>query len=116
MLTGTDSLPSVPYLCWVLFQHAVVAAGFQHNHARADGPALWGHGTYYATRPGLAMSYAHSLASSDEGITNNLHPFASLAGLEQILAVDVLVGKTKELAQDTTLRMAPLLEDETVGK
>ena len=91
-------------------------AGFQHNHARRDGPALWGHGTYYATRPTLAMSYAHKLTRSDEGITNNLHPFTRLTGLRQILAVDVLVGKAKSLAQDNSLQMPPCLEDESVGK
>ena len=90
----------------------MVLAGFQHNHANS---ALWGPGTYYSTRPKLAMGYAHTLTDKDEGIANQSHTFVDLTGLKQILAVDVLVGKAKELAQDSSLKMPPLLEDQSVG-
>ena len=81
-----------------------------------DGPALWGHGTYYSSRPKLGIDYAHKVSSSDEGIQNGSNSFASTDGLQQLLAVDVLTGKAKALAQDTRLRMPPVLEDATVGR
>lgn len=59
------------------------------------------------------MDYSHQVSSNDEGLQN---VFNNIAGLRQILAVDVLTGKTKHLAQDTTLRMPPVLEDATVGR
>ena len=75
------------------------------NHAKLDG--LWGCGTYYSTLPRLAMDYQHSMAPADKGMQNGLHSFDSCAGLKQMLAVDVLTGKAKELAQDKSLRIAP---------
>ena len=75
------------------------------NHAKLDG--LWGCGTYYSTLPRLAMDYQHSMAPADKGMQNGLHSFDSCAGLKQMLAIDVLTGKAKELAQDKSLRIAP---------
>lgn len=37
-------------------------------------------------------------------------------GLHQVLAVDVLTGKAKEMKGDKTMRMPPLLEDASIGK
>ena len=83
-------------------------AGFMSNHAKLDG--LWGCGTYYSTLPRLAMEYQHSVGSADKGMQNGLHSFDTHEGLKQMLAVDVLTGKAKELAQDKSLRIAPELE------
>lgn len=38
-----------------------------------------------------------------------------LAGLQQIMAVDVLTGKSKLLVADDTLCTPPKIEDESVG-
>ena len=38
------------------------------------------------------------------------------AGLRQILAVDVLTGKAKEMQADSSMRNAPLIEDESIGR
>ena len=92
----------------------LVLAGFMHNHARLNG--LWGYGTYYSTTPRLALDYEHSVSSTDEGMQNHSHSFASPEGLRQMLAVDVLTGKAKQLAQDKTLCIPPMLEDGSVGK
>ena len=62
------------------------------------------------------MDYAHKVSSNDEGVQNGSHAFVSAAGLQQLLAVDVLTGKAKELAQNKTLRMPPLLEDASLGR
>ena len=78
------------------------------NHAKLDG--LWGCGTYYSTLPRLAMDYQHSVATADKGMLGNLHSFDTCEGLKQMLAVDVLTGKAKELAQDKDLRIAPEIE------
>lgn len=40
---------------------------------------------------------------------------AGYAALRQILAVDVLIGKAKEMQADSSMRNAPLVEDESVG-
>lgn len=62
------------------------------------------------------MGYAHTVVSTDEGLKNGSHASASLDGLKQVLAVEVLTGKAKALAQDTKLRMPPLLEDDSIGR
>ena len=85
-----------------------MAAGFMSHHAKLDG--LWGCGTYYSTLPRLAMDYQHSVGSADMGMRNGLHSFDSCEGLKQMLAVDVLTGKAKELAEDRSLRIAPEIE------
>lgn len=41
---------------------------------------------------------------------------AGHAGLRQILAVDVLTGKSKEMQADSSMRNAPKIEDESVGR
>ena len=69
----------------------------------------WGFGTYYSTSPSLALDDSHAINSTDEAIRNGSHSFASIQGLKQILAVDVLTGKASQAAQDKTLRMPPLL-------
>ena len=38
------------------------------------------------------------------------------AGLRQILAVDVLTGKAKEMQADSSMRNAPKIEDESIGR
>ena len=78
------------------------------NHAKLNG--LWGCGTYYSTRPRLAMDYQHSVSASDKGVQSGLHTFNASDGLKQLLAVDVLTGKAKELRQNSSLRIAPELE------
>ena len=65
------------------------------------------------------MDYSHRVSQSDEGVLNGSHPlgsFSSTDGLRQMLAVDVLTGKAKDLAQDKTLRMPPLIEDKSLGR
>ena len=95
-------------------------AGFEHNHARADGPALWGRGTYYSTCPQLCMDYAHKMTPQDEGIRNGSHPLASFGGstkdISQILAVDVLTGKSKQMAPNKQISMPPYIEDLSLGR
>lgn len=88
--------------------------GFMHNHARLNG--LWGYGTYYSTTPSLALTYEHNVSSTDEGMQNGSHSFGSTKDLKQMIAVDVLTGKAKQLAQDKTLRMPPMLEDGSIGR
>ncbi|DBA92767.1 hypothetical protein WJX77_000576 [Trebouxia sp. C0004] len=88
--------------------------GFMHNHARLNG--LWGYGTYYSTTPSLALSYEHNVSSTDEGMQNGSHSFGSTKDLKQLIAVDVLTGNAKQLAQDKTLRMPPMLEDGSIGR
>ncbi len=89
-------------------------AGFMHNHARVN--SYWGYGTYYSTAPRLTLHYQHSVSSADEGVQNGSHAFTSTDGLKQLLAVDVLTGKAKQLAQDTSLCIPPVLEDASVGR
>ena len=93
---------------------SLLTPGFMHNHARLDG--LWGYGTYYSTTPRLALTYEHNVSSTDEGMQNGSHSFGSTKALTQMIAVDVLTGKGKQLAQDKTLRMPPMLEDGSVGR
>ncbi|KAA6427151.1 MAG: RNase III inhibitor [Trebouxia sp. A1-2] len=88
--------------------------GFMHNHARLNG--LWGYGTYYSTTPSLALTYEHNVSSTNEGMQNGSHSFGSTKDLKQMIAVDVLTGKAKHLAQDKTLRMPPMLEDGSIGR
>lgn len=56
------------------------------------------------------MDYQHSVAAADNGMHNGLHSCDTCQGLKQMLAVDVLTGKAKELAQDKSLRIAPEIE------
>jgi len=92
----------------------LLTPGFMHNHARLNG--LWGYGTYYSTTPSLALTYEHNVSSTDEGVQNGSHSFGSTKNLKQMVAVDVLTGKAKQLAQDKTLRMPPMLEDGSIGR
>lgn len=41
---------------------------------------------------------------------------AGFAVLKQILAVDVLTGKAKEMKADSSMRNPPKIEDESIGK
>ena len=104
---------------WHSFSHpnielSLLTPGFMHNHARLNG--LWGYGTYYSTTPSLALTYEHNVSSTDEGVQNGSHSFGSTKDLKQMIAVDVLTGKAKQLAQDKTLRMPPMLEDGSIGR
>ena len=104
---------------WHSFSHpdielSLLTPGFMHNHARLNG--LWGYGTYYSTTPSLALTYEHNVSSTDEGMQNGSHSFGSTKDLKQMIAVDVLTGKAKQLAQDKTLRMPPMLEDGSIGR
>ena len=38
------------------------------------------------------------------------------AGLKQILAVDVLTGKSKEMRADSTMKNPPKIEDKSIGR
>ena len=69
-------------------------AGFSQTFASWDG--AWGEGTYYSTRPALAMRYGHQLATNRE--------------LKQILAVDVLTGRSTHLSAGRKLRNPPVVQ------
>ncbi|KAL0030306.1 hypothetical protein WJX77_008790 [Trebouxia sp. C0004] len=75
--------------------------GFMHNHARVN--SYWGYGTYYSSAPRLTLHCQHRVSSADEGVQSGSHVFTSTNGRKQLLAVDVLTGKAKQLAQDTSL-------------
>ncbi len=93
---------------------SLLTPGFMHNHARLNG--LWGYGTYYSTTPSLALTYEHNVSSTDEGLQNGSHSFSTTKNMKQMIAVDVLTGKAKQLFQDKTLRMPPMLEDGSIGR
>ena len=91
-------------------------AGFTQNFASLTG--AWGVGTYYATQPRLALQFGYTLQAGDLAFSTHLAGLShsERQGLKQVLAVDVLTGKSKPLAQDRSLRMPPKLEDARVGK
>ena len=78
----------------------------------------WGVGTYYATKPRLALHFGYTLQAGDLAFSTSLAGFSysQRQGLKQVLAVDVLTGKSKHLGQDRSLRMPPKLEDARVGQ
>ncbi|DBA77142.1 TPA: hypothetical protein ACH3X1_009718 [Trebouxia sp. C0004] len=90
--------------------------GFTPNFASLKGH--WGVGTYYATKPGLALRFGHTLQTGDLAFSTNLADLScsQRQGLKQVLAVDVLTGKSKHLGQDPSLRLPPKLEDAQVGQ
>ncbi|DBB05040.1 TPA: hypothetical protein ACH3X3_010308 [Trebouxia sp. C0006] len=90
--------------------------GFTQNFASLTG--AWGVGTYYATKPRLALHFGYTLQAGDLAFSTSLAGFSysQRQGLKQVLAVDVLTGKSKHLGQDRSLRMPPKLEDARVGQ
>ncbi len=91
-------------------------AGFTQNFASLTG--AWGVGTYYATKSRLALQFGYTLQAGDLAFSTNLSglSYSQRQGLKQVLAVDVLTGKSKHMSQDRSLRMPPKLEDAQVGK
>ena len=91
-------------------------AGFTQNFASLTG--AWGVGTYYATKPRLALQFGYTLQAGDLAFSTNLAGLShsQRQGLKQVLAVDVLTGKSKHLGQNRSLRMPPKLEDAQVGQ
>ena len=91
-------------------------AGFTQNFASLTG--AWGVGTYFSTKPQLATQFGHTLQAGD--LAFSTHPasvsYRDRHGLKQVLAVDVLTGKSKHMAQNRSLRMPPRLEDASVGQ
>lgn len=59
------------------------------------------------------MRYGHSLKHGDLAFTAHLAGLniSERQGLKQVLAVDVLTGKSKHLSQTPALRMPPKIED-----
>ncbi|KAL3136737.1 hypothetical protein ABBQ38_005454 [Trebouxia sp. C0009 RCD-2024] len=96
--------------------HKVYATeqGFTFNFARTEG--IWGSGTYYSCQAPLATRFAHTLQHQDLAFTNYSAGVPNSKGLRQILAVDVLTGKSKEMQADSSMRNAPKIEDESVGR
>ncbi len=92
------------------------SAGFTQNFASLTG--AWGVGTYYATKPRLALQFGYTLQAGDVAFSTNLAGlrYGQRQGLKQVLAVDVLTGMSKHLGQDRSLRMPPKLEDARVGQ
>ena len=86
-------------------------AGFTPNFASLTG--AWGVGIYYSSKPQLAMQFGHSLKHSDLAFNAHLAGLgrSERQGLKQVLAVDVLTGKSKHLSQNRALRMPPKIED-----
>lgn len=90
--------------------------GFTQNFASLLGS--WGVGMYYSTKPGLALGFGHPLQTGDLAFSTHLAGvgFTQRQGLKQVLAVDVLTGKSKSLHQDPKLRMPPKIEDPGVAE
>lgn len=90
--------------------------GFTQNFASLSGS--WGVGTYYSTKPRLALGFGHTLQTGDLAFSTHLADigFTKRQGLKQVLAVDVLTGKSKSLPQNQTLRMPPKIEDPGVAE
>lgn len=86
-------------------------AGFTPNFASLTG--AWGVGIYYSSKPQLAMQFGHSLKHSDLAFNAHLAGLgrSERQGLKQVLAVDVLTGKSTHLSQNRALRMPPKIED-----
>ena len=88
-----------------------IPAGFTPNFASLTG--AWGVGIYYSSKPQLAMHFGHSLKHSDLALSTHLAGLgrSERHGLKQVLAVDVLTGKSKHLSKDSSLCMPPKIED-----
>ena len=59
-------------------------------------------------RPCLRTAWHHGSIECFTGL-------CAVAGLEQMLAVDVLTGKATEMVSDRSLCNAPKVEDESIG-
>ncbi|KAL3158168.1 hypothetical protein ABBQ32_011758 [Trebouxia sp. C0010 RCD-2024] len=96
--------------------HKVYATeqGFTFNFARTEG--VWGSGTYYSCQAPLATRFEHKVQRQDPISTNYSAGVPNSKGSRQILAVDVLTGKAKEMQPDSSMRNAPKIEDESIGR
>ncbi|KAL3141891.1 hypothetical protein ABBQ32_004552 [Trebouxia sp. C0010 RCD-2024] len=81
--------------------------------------SIWGSGTYYSTRPSLAMKYQHRLHSGVSAFSSYLAGVKGVkgwSGFKQVMAVDVLTGDANEMEPDQSMCNPPKIEDDSIGK
>lgn len=62
----------------------------------------------------MAVHYDPAIQPGYAALSSHLANVSHIAGLRQILAVDVLTGKAKQMLPDKSLRQPPEVEDQSV--